>query len=260
MNYEKAFWGPPTASLDWCEPNYAYTIYIAELWNTLSSLWLTVLAVFGMYQGTKLYIKRRVHMAYVALAIVGIGSALFHATLLYSAQLLDELPMIYGTLVFIYAIFEPERNTIYDKLFIPALFAIGTLITVLMLSHSDAPMLHQIAYGVLVIVLVIKALYITYGTNLTRLEYINFRYIYWYSFFVFGSGYVFWLSERKLCTNGSVIPYVQLHSLWHLLTGTGTFGLIQFITYYQLKDRTTDVELKYLLGVIPYWSKRTKNF
>lgn len=53
-----------------------------------------MLAVFGMMQGAKLHVKRRVHLSYIALGVVGVGSALFHATLLYSCQLLDELPMV----------------------------------------------------------------------------------------------------------------------------------------------------------------------
>jgi len=260
MSLYQSFWGPPTASLDWCEVNYAYTPFIAEFWNTLSSLWLTALAVFGMYEGAKLHIQTRVHMSYMALGVVGVGSALFHATLLYSCQLLDELPMIYGTLIFLYALMEFEKHTIIDTLFIPILCSIGTLITILMLTNSSTPMLHQIAYAILVIILVIRALYITYGTNLTRAEYINFRYLFWYSLVIFGSGYVAWLTERKLCANGYVIPFVQLHSLWHILTGTGTFGLIQFVTYYLLKDRTTDVEFRYLLGLIPYFTKKGRKY
>jgi len=257
MNHE-GFWGKPTASLDWCETNYTYTPYVAEFWNTITSLWLTILAVFGIYQGVKLHVQPCIHASYLALAVVGVGSALFHGTLLYSCQLLDELPMIYGTLIFLYTIFEFENRTIYTKLFTPVLFSIGTLITILMLTHSDSPQLHQIAYAILVVILTFRAIYITYGTHLLRAEFANFRYLVWYSGLVFASGYICWLTERKLCRNGYVIPWVQLHSFWHLLTGTGTFGLIQLMTYYLLKDRTADVEMRYLFGLIPYFDRRSK--
>ena len=30
------YWEPHTACIDWCEINYIYTIYIAELWNVIS--------------------------------------------------------------------------------------------------------------------------------------------------------------------------------------------------------------------------------
>ena len=38
----------------------------------------------------------RFHLCFASLLIVGIGSGMFHMTLLYEMQLLDELPMIWG--------------------------------------------------------------------------------------------------------------------------------------------------------------------
>ncbi len=32
------FWGPRTASVDWCEPNYVWSHYVAEWWNTITSV------------------------------------------------------------------------------------------------------------------------------------------------------------------------------------------------------------------------------
>ena len=32
------YWGTPTATADFCEPNYAHTRYIAEFLNALSSV------------------------------------------------------------------------------------------------------------------------------------------------------------------------------------------------------------------------------
>ena len=36
-------------------------------------------------------------IGYIALIVIGLGSILFHMTLRYDMQLLDEIPMIYGT-------------------------------------------------------------------------------------------------------------------------------------------------------------------
>ena len=30
-------WGPATASLDWCEPSYVWSAYVAEAWSTVSA-------------------------------------------------------------------------------------------------------------------------------------------------------------------------------------------------------------------------------
>ena len=49
------------------------------------------------------------------LLITGIGSWMFHMTLLYEMQLLDELPMIWGSSYMVYVHYkiqiEPERKT-----------------------------------------------------------------------------------------------------------------------------------------------------
>lgn len=47
-NPEESFWGPPTAAIDWCEDNYAWTRYIAEFWNTMSSILLALAGVVGL--------------------------------------------------------------------------------------------------------------------------------------------------------------------------------------------------------------------
>jgi len=42
------------------------------------------------------------------IVLVGIGSFLFHATLLYEAQLADELPMIYVGSISLFIVFDDE--------------------------------------------------------------------------------------------------------------------------------------------------------
>merc|ERR1712166_174072 len=57
------------------------------------------------------------------------GSALFHATLLFHAQLLDELPMIYNMTIWWYCWFEVARPRPRPWL-LPAFLAIDVLVTV----------------------------------------------------------------------------------------------------------------------------------
>ena len=47
------FFGPPTATIDWCERNYEMTRYIAEFWNTLSNFWILVPPIFGVIEARK---------------------------------------------------------------------------------------------------------------------------------------------------------------------------------------------------------------
>ena len=86
------FWGIPTASIDWCEQNYAVTPWVAEFWNTLSSLAMVAAGLVGLW--TRRF-AREVRLAFALLTLVGLGSIAFHGTLRFELQMLDELPMLY---------------------------------------------------------------------------------------------------------------------------------------------------------------------
>merc|ERR1712224_438943 len=59
-------------------------------------------------------LEQRFVIVFLLLAFVGVGSIAFHSTLLYESQLLDELPMVYGTCAMIYCIMEVKgkENTL----------------------------------------------------------------------------------------------------------------------------------------------------
>ncbi|XP_023225096.1 alkaline ceramidase 3-like [Centruroides sculpturatus] len=100
------FWGKPTATLDWCERNYEVTFYIAEFWNTLSNLAMLLPAIWGGWQAWKDGLELRFLLSHFFLLVVGCGSWWFHMTLQYGMQLFDELPMVWGSLILVYALAE----------------------------------------------------------------------------------------------------------------------------------------------------------
>jgi hypothetical protein len=75
------FWGPPTATIDWCESNYEHSFYIAEFWNTVSNLLFVLLGVYGLWQSVRQGFEWRFHMQFIGVMVVGLGSAMFHGTL-----------------------------------------------------------------------------------------------------------------------------------------------------------------------------------
>jgi len=83
-------WPAPTSDFNWCEPDYIYTLFVMELWNTLSSLCF-VIGPVRLWGRTRDWEAR---LNLILVAAIGLGSAAFHGTLQYEAQLLDELPMI----------------------------------------------------------------------------------------------------------------------------------------------------------------------
>lgn len=77
------YWGEPSSTIDWCEDNYALSFYIAEFWNTISNVLFVVLAIYGYRRARREGFEPRFLYQYIAVIIVGIGSASFHGTLRY---------------------------------------------------------------------------------------------------------------------------------------------------------------------------------
>ena len=108
FNYE-------TSEIDWCECNYKVTNNICEFANTATSIWYIFLSFFGLYHLKKIYILRVseyiiiynfFYKIYWLLALLGIFTFYFHATLSYSGQILDETSIL--LLIFI----TPSKKTL----------------------------------------------------------------------------------------------------------------------------------------------------
>jgi len=89
------FWEPHTSSIDFCESNYLHSNYIVELHNTWSSIiGLSSFGFLGLALNNHTGETRHI-VAYVVLALIGLGSAGLHGTLHWFLQSADELPMMY---------------------------------------------------------------------------------------------------------------------------------------------------------------------
>lgn len=96
------YWGPSTSTMDFCEPNHVHSHYIAEFWNTLSSLPMITTGLLGVRLCRQQRLGHEQMLSYAALAVIGVGSVCFHATLLRTGQVLDELPMLWAVLLLMY--------------------------------------------------------------------------------------------------------------------------------------------------------------
>jgi len=79
------------SSISWCELDYFKSEYIAEYWNTLTGIFLCASSIYAYFKNDGIAI---LYYSNVLLFIVGIGTMMFHATLVYIWQLLDEIPML----------------------------------------------------------------------------------------------------------------------------------------------------------------------
>jgi hypothetical protein len=159
QTHQVGYWGPVTATLDWCEVRielYASNVSPSRLSGQLPVLSLCGRNVQHVLQSfLRVYLSIRCKFVIEAIvtcslshriccsssaattplhradllrlqgcALVGLGSIFFHATLLYEAQLADELPMIYAASFLLAVLLESEPGfgfkSTYSKFLVAA--------------------------------------------------------------------------------------------------------------------------------------------
>ena len=127
------------SSISWCESKYKVVPYIAEFWNTLTGICLIVSGLW-FYKNNQswmlVYLKYNPNFSRIIglLVFVGIGTMLFHSTLYYPFQLLDELPMILlsNEYLFLLMSLQTTRQILSKK-------QLGRLNIVLSYSYTSIP-------------------------------------------------------------------------------------------------------------------------
>jgi len=227
------FWGAPTASVDWCERNYALLPWVCEAFNTFSSLAMVLAGTLGISLRT---FAREVRIAFALLILVGLGSIAFHATLRFELQMLDELPMLYLVTFLVWLLVEngPERRL--GRWFPVALLAYALLATAGTLQRGAAQFLaFHLSFGTLEIFCLGRVTWLA-----LRPENAPVRRSFALGLTAYAVGIAAWFVDLKACTLVSVtlpahgIPNPQLHAWWHVLVSIGFFLLLRVISF----DRT----------------------
>ncbi|RIB02407.1 alkaline ceramidase [Gigaspora rosea] len=263
------FWGQRTATLDWCEENYLVNEYIAEFINTTTNLTFFCLCFFGIYTTVKYGLEKRFILAYAGILLVGIGSWCFHMTLLYQFQLLDELPMIYGTCILMHNIFETGPKRKYG-LYLPlALITYAISITIMYL-YVVIPIFHQITYAMLVTVLNFRSYYIVDKLPKDSQLRTSMQSLLFKSWTIFGLGFLAWNFDNIACDYlrsarqkvGRPTSYLlEFHGWWHIFTAIGTHYWIVFNQYVRLilLGEANNWDIKWTIGFIPYVARSLEN-
>jgi len=254
-------WGNHTSSLDWCEDNYTHSTFVAEFWNTTSNILFIFLGIWGILSTRGLPNRSRYMLAHSFIAIIGIGSFIFHGTLLWHAQvMLDELPMLWGGAVFLYLtlIGDADRGSTKLKLLVTA---VPAAVSWLYLRYPN-PVVHQVAYGCIQAVSISQLVGIFKNLPIRTVEQARKREECRHNFITgtvtFLLGFVLWNLDNIFCDqltafrsrHGEVIgAFSQGHAWWHILTGLGASRLLVSLTYLTLTvRRPDDFEFAYLLG------------
>ncbi|MGZ6162949.1 MAG: ceramidase [Myxococcaceae bacterium] len=229
-------WGIPTASIDWCEQNYVVTPWVAEFWNTLSSLAMVLAGVVGLCSRR---FAREVRVAFALLVLVGLGSIAFHATLRFGLQMMDELPMLYLVTWLVWLLVENEPTRRFGAWFPVALGIYVVLATAgATLNRGDAQFLaFHLSFGALEIFCLGRVTQVA-----LRPENGAVRRRFGLGLAAYGLAIALWFVDLKACPWVSVtlpsrgIPNPQLHAWWHLLVSLGFFLLLGVISFDRLRS------------------------
>jgi dihydroceramidase len=146
-----------TSSINFCEPDFEHTRWIAEPANAVSNIFAYIpLAITGLKYSTKL----RYRICYVAIIMIGVGSLLLHSLLTAETQGGDELPMLWYCAAASYCgfsvIFSESSNLVGPLVLLSALVA-----TCVYLKFRSNFIYFYLLFDAYVITLLLSLLYIT---------------------------------------------------------------------------------------------------
>lgn len=222
------YWGGITATLDWCEDNYVVW-WAAELWNTVSNTFIFLPCVVGMMHSLQHGLEQRIFWSYFGLASVGLGSWAFHMTLTWVGQLLDELPMIYASCVFLFCVLPSSwtrgRRTAAT---VCLLLLYAMAVTVLYVQHKVAAF-HEAAYAVQVLLII----FLTHNRAKRTAHGSELRSLFYRGVTSYGLGFLCWNIDNLACDHlkvmrgaaGPLAPLLQMHAWWHVGVGLGSVSV-----------------------------------
>lgn len=247
------FWGPITSTVDWCESNYAHLSFVAELFNSVSSLAMVLAGLLGLALHRHV-LERRFMLAYVMVSVVGLGSIAFHATLLRGPQMMDELPMLWLTLVIIFILVENKPQRRFGTWF-PALLFGHAVLTTSLTAFTQGPLQFHLFHASFASMelYALGRVYFLHRRNQDRM----IRRVYRLGMGAYVLAFTVWLTDLHACSTLSVtlpslgIPNPQFHAWWHVLVSCGFYALLLVIAYDRLRTLGRAPQVRSTAGFIP---------
>ncbi|RIA87668.1 ceramidase [Glomus cerebriforme] len=245
----QGFW-PYTSSIDWCEDNYTHSYFIAEFWNSISSISMIIFGEAGARMNSCNSFRFR--LAFRLISVVGIGSLMFHGTLTSQMQALDEVPMVWSALTLLHSIIESvfgKQGTWLPILLI--LHAIFCTLTITIPTGALQVTLFHISFGSIELVSVIL-MYKIYSKK--KDSHPSIKYLFEKGLLINLAAISTWLIDLHLCehVNGkehSILPFnPQLHAIWHVLASIGFYLLVVLILYNWLYENGQKCKIEWWYG------------
>lgn len=251
------FWEPHSSSIDFCEPNYHVTPYIAEFHNSWSSLCMSIFALIGIMYGNPLG-ESRVTAMFSMLFVIGFGSCGLHSTLHWLPQSSDEVPMLWQCWTILFALTEyktaPGSSSKYYTASWMSLAA--GLQTVVYYMFQDYYPAFLVTYSILAATIIIWLTLLTFRENDGRIAGLFF-YLWLRSIMAFlVIGFSLWVVDNHFCKElmplYANVSGATLHIIWHLGAGLGCYYMVTLCVCARLHCLGhNSVALKWKFGFMP---------
>jgi len=254
------------STIDWCEDNYIHSNYIAEYYNTLSSVFIALSGyIFNNFSLKNLHNSYTTHFTkiYIYLLLTAVGTFLFHGTLLFPFQLLDELPMLFISVEYIRILLKLyNNNKIVLKFDIKNLITVNKIakksIYLIPLSYFFSHNLQILHFHILLKIFEGTILYllVKLSQNCNKIAFLKMsdnnninsyisnlqndvnnyyklkkqKQIYTYiGISVYSASVLIWCLENLFC---QYVKHYQLHAVWHFLSSIGIYYLNNIMLCY----------------------------
>ena len=230
------YWGPPTASSDFCEENYVLTPYVAELINTLTNLNYCLFCYHGLRtlqkQGRLTWMNASPH---IGLLGVGVFSAGFHITMREWPQLADDMSMVFPTAFIFLRIlrFEAADAKAANKRTM-IFFSVLAVIYTIHLNINN-PHMHSITFGVGVHYIRKKTFELLSRRIKDDRTRKHLKKMAIFGGVTFAFGFILWVIDQLACgpltraKHAIGMPWsflLEFHGWWHIFTGIGAYVFI----------------------------------
>lgn len=245
-------YGEITATLDWCEENlFSPLWFVAEFFNSISNLGMFALGLYGAYRSYKQQLPMRFIAVYVGLATVGLGSFLFHATLLFESQLADELPMMWAMGTYLYCMAPREwRNQEHNRYLLLGVISAYVLGVTGLYTYTRNAVFFETAHGVGAAILLYRCVHWSRNQGSSEKFAVQRRWIAMAAasivsaFALWNVDNVFcdWLRATRVWLNSPLLaPMLQFHAWWHLGAGYATYLLGLFMSFKELEEEDEEM-------------------
>jgi len=248
----QGYWEPHTSSIDFCEANYRFTPYVAELLNSVSSLPIALCGAWAWAYTPRPYSAwPRFVLCWLAFIAIGLGSAAFHGTLRRTAQAFDEVPMVVANLVFVFCLLRPSE--VHSRKLASGL-GVAALILVVGYVIYEAYAVFVFMYGTVVVYSLVESWRRAFSYVASASPNASvLRKLWYYGISTYGVGFVLWVTDHVVCAQLGV---GHLHILWHAFGCMGTLIFVLLLLGLTADADGFQVQLRWLrclqLPIMPF--------